>query len=103
VIDIGNEQLIRLTDLSSRIPPHNGKRLALQTVYRWSLHGCKGVRLETVQLGGTRFTTLEAFQRFCDALTVARDGRPAAERHPAGAAARRRQDEIEKQLDAIGV
>ena len=58
--------------------------------------------LETTQIGGTRYTSPEAFQRFCDARAEARDGRPPEERHPAGAA-RRRRAEVEKHLDAIGI
>lgn len=44
-----------------------GKHVA--TVYRWSTTGVRGVVLETLQVGGTRCTTREALQRFCERLT----------------------------------
>jgi hypothetical protein len=41
-----------------------GKRLALQTLHRWRLNGVRGTRLETILIGGSRFTSAEAIQRF---------------------------------------
>lgn len=46
------------------------------TVWRWAARGVKGVRLETYLRAGRRFTTKEAFARFCAATTAAADGGP---------------------------
>lgn len=49
---------LTLTQLSRR----EGK--AVSTAWRWSLRGCRGVRLETFLHAGTRCTTGPAFERF---------------------------------------
>jgi hypothetical protein len=38
-------------------------------VYSWTIHGCRGVTLESVQLGTRRHTTKEAVGRFVTALS----------------------------------
>jgi Protein of unknown function (DUF1580) len=59
-MDMEKESLIRLAQAAQELPgrPH------LSTVVRWSLRGIKGVRLETVVVGGRRFTSREAIRRF---------------------------------------
>jgi len=47
-----------------------GKRPNVATLYRWTTIGCKGVILESVQVGGTRCTSTEALRRFFAALTA---------------------------------
>ncbi len=44
------------------------------TVWRWSLRGVRGVKLETLSVGARRFTTCEAFARFVDGTTAAAQG-----------------------------
>ena len=41
----------------------------MATLYRWASHGCRGVRLETIQIGGTKCTSRQALQRFFAGLT----------------------------------
>jgi hypothetical protein len=45
----------------------------LSTLYRWCYKGVKGVRLETVCIGGARKTSREALERFFQATTQAAD------------------------------
>jgi hypothetical protein len=76
-IDITLEDLIRLSEvpkLKCMPPGKNGKRIALTTVYRWALGGTGGVKLETLKVGGTLCTTVEALQRFFVALSAHRSG-----------------------------
>lgn len=40
----------------------------LAAVYRWVRHGVRGVMLESLRVGGTTYTSLEALQRFAEAL-----------------------------------
>ena len=54
-----------------------GKRLALQTLHRWRLHGVRGTKLETILIGGSRFTSAEAIQRFIAAQNPAEAPEPA--------------------------
>ncbi len=44
------------------------------TVWRWSLRGCRGVKLESFSIGAKRFTTAEAFARFVEATTAVAQG-----------------------------
>ena len=53
-----------------------GKRLALQTLHRWRLHGVRGTKLETILIGGSRFTSAEAIQRFIAAQNPAESAAP---------------------------
>ncbi len=48
--------------------------LHVSTLWRWQLRGVRGVRLETILLGGIRFTSHEALERFTAACTAAADG-----------------------------
>jgi len=45
------------------------KPVNFSTVWRWSLKGSRGVRLETVRIGSTLCTTAEAIERFIERLT----------------------------------
>ena len=62
VHDVHGESLVPINDASEITPgrPH------LATVYRWFTKGVRGgIKLETVLVGGRRFTSREAIQRFC--------------------------------------
>ena len=66
-IDLTVETPIPLADVPKLgwIPRRRGgRRLHVSTVHRWCGAGLRGVRLECVQLGGTRVTTEAALQRF---------------------------------------
>ena len=71
MIDLANETVISLTEATKHLPARRrGKRPAVTTLYRWAQHGCHGIRLETIRVGDTCCTSLEALQRFCDRLTA---------------------------------
>jgi len=73
MISVSHEDLIPLRDAPRHLPSRaNGKRLHVSAVYRWAKHGVKGIRLETVSIGGTTYTSAEALQRFADQLTARR-------------------------------
>ena len=63
---------------ASANPPlrREGRKTHVSTLHRWATVGCRGCVLETIQVGGTRCTSLEALQRFFEALTAARRGEP---------------------------
>jgi hypothetical protein len=66
MIDLQTETLVPLTQAGARLPhrPHGS------TLRRWAYRGVAGVVLETVKLGGRRFTSAEALRRFADRLTA---------------------------------
>jgi hypothetical protein len=68
MIDIERERLLTLKEACRAVPGRAQKGLALSTVWRWALHGRKGHKLETVLVGGQRYTSREAIQRFVAAL-----------------------------------
>ena len=70
MIDISSEAVVTLTEATKHLPARRkGKRPNVATLYRWAQVGVRGVRLETLQVGGTKCTSLEALQRFCERLT----------------------------------
>jgi len=76
-IDIETETVIALADVPVRLPQRRGgKKPHISCIYRWAKKGCKGIRLETIQIGGTSCTSTEALQRFFEKLTAARSGEP---------------------------
>lgn len=80
-IDIARERVIAFADAPREIPRRRGgKRVAVATLHRWSRKGLNGIRLETIQVAGTRCTSIEALQRFFDRLTVLREAEESSSR-----------------------
>jgi hypothetical protein len=69
MIDRMTETLIPIEQVPDELPsnPHPS------TVHRWRLRGIAGVKLETLKIGGRRFTSKEAIERFINASTAASD------------------------------
>ena len=57
-VDLLSESRLSLTELAKQ------QRIAVSTCWRWAIRGIRGHRLECFSLGGRRYTTREAFQRF---------------------------------------
>ncbi|HKQ48608.1 MAG TPA: DUF1580 domain-containing protein [Phycisphaerae bacterium] len=70
-IDITNETLLSLTEATKVLPPVNGKRPAIATLWRWCRKGLGGVQLEYVRVGRNIATSREALNRFVNALAAA--------------------------------
>jgi hypothetical protein len=66
-LDLQQEQLLTFAEASARFPgrPH------LATLHRWRLRGIRGIQLESCLIGGRRFTSVEALQRFSNRLDPA--------------------------------
>ena len=65
------EKLIRFKDAVSYLP--GGLQVHYSTLHRWRIRGCRGVKLETILIGGHRYTSSEAIRRFLRA-TAKRGG-----------------------------
>lgn len=65
-----NEELISLTAAAKTLPG----RPSVVTLWRWRNRGVRGVKLETVLIGGRRYTSREALARFSERCTAAADG-----------------------------
>jgi hypothetical protein len=70
MIDVLTEDLVSLADSCKLFPKRRGGvRPHLSCMYRWTVSGCKGIKLESVQVGGTRCTSKQAIARFIAALS----------------------------------
>lgn len=68
-IDFTQEHVLPLEEAAKRVPRRRGNRpVHPTTLYRWANDGLRGVHLETIQVGGTLCTSLEALQRFFEML-----------------------------------
>lgn len=69
MIDLNTETVVSFTEALDHLPHRRGGRpVHVATLYRWAQRGLRGVQLETLQVGGTRCTSIEALQRFFDRL-----------------------------------
>lgn len=70
VIDTLTETVLPLVEVPEHCPRCRGrKKIHTSTVFRWA----KG-DLETIMIGGTRCTSLEALQRYFERRTAQKDG-----------------------------
>lgn len=70
-IDPLQEQVLSLSDAAKTLPrTSRGKHRHVTTLYRWTSTGCRGVVLESIQIGASRYTSLEALGRFFEALSL---------------------------------
>lgn len=91
MIDIASESLIPLHEVPQRLPPRpSGRPIHMSTVYRWIQRGVRGTRLESIRIGGTTYTSIEALQRFADRQSQTSTADPAVLIHTS----RSRQREI---------
>jgi hypothetical protein len=99
VSDSTLQDFVCLREVPGRLPRRNGQKLGLATIYGWGKDGCQGVKLETSQLGGCRYTTPAALARFVADLTAARGGHG----HGPVAVTGARQAAVARQLDELGI
>ena len=70
LLDLVNEGILTLTQAAKRLPKlRQGRPVHVATLWRWAHHGLRGIKLETMKMGGTRVTSLEALQRFFQKLS----------------------------------
>jgi hypothetical protein len=77
-LDLFAEECLSLAQAARKLPTLRGARIAGKgvhpvTLWRWTKIGLNSpdgqkIRLETVRIGGTNCTSLEALQRFLDRL-----------------------------------
>lgn len=72
-LNLLTEDVISLTEARNFLPEVEGqKRPHVSTVWRWSLRGVGGVKLETVKIGSRIVTSKQAVTRFIAAITESR-------------------------------
>lgn len=101
MLDLQAEHVVNLSDATRHLPKRpGGKKPHVATLYRWATRGLRGIRLETIRVGGTLCTSLEALQRFCERLS---DGTSPPIARVTSAARRRAVERAELMLDRIGI
>ncbi|MGO8902389.1 MAG: DUF1580 domain-containing protein [Isosphaeraceae bacterium] len=71
MIDSVGENLITLAQAADELPRRRrGRKVHVSCLYRWSTAGCRGVVLESIQVGATRCTSRQALQRFFERLSA---------------------------------
>lgn len=97
MIDTQTETIIPINDAPAHIPtrPH------VATVWRWIQRGVRGVTLETVLIGGKRYTSAESIQRFMEATTAASQPKPTGK--PTRSKTRQQAiEQAERELETVG-
>lgn len=109
-IDIANEMLLSLTEATKALPPVNGRRPAIATLWRWCRKGLRGVRLDYVRVGRNIATSREALNRFVNALAASDSHLCDSEIHkcdprPTASSRDRKRmlDDADKILDRAGI
>lgn len=69
MLDLRQETLITFEEAAQLLPVDTQPNVS--TWWRWARQGIRGRLLETVKVGGRRYTTQEAVLRFVEALTAA--------------------------------
>jgi hypothetical protein len=98
-IDPFTEQVLPFAQVARRLPSiRGGRAVNPATIWRWASHGVRGVKLETIQIGGTSCTSLDALRRFFARL----DDKPESPVVPAPTRDRR-AEQVSAELDLVGI
>lgn len=96
-IDLSKEEALTLAQAAARLPGRKGQHPHPATVGRWCERGIRGVRLESIAVGGTVFTSAEALGRFLARLNPARGKRSKSEKR------RERDEATARKLAELGL
>jgi hypothetical protein len=97
-----DEKRIRPVELTKLIPPGpRGKRRHVATIYRYIMKGVRGIRLEAEQLPDGLYTSVEAWHRFVQGLTVARFPGTIPPTGTANRAEGKKQWAVEAEIEAV--
>ena len=103
MINIQSETLIQFRDVPAWTKKNLGNRVSPSTIQRWRLRGARGVKLESILAGGTRYTSVEALNRFFNASTAAAEGGAVKAADAAGGKAPERISASQAYLESQGV
>ena len=72
-MSVMDEELLTLVEAAKVVPKVDGRRVHVNTLWRWCRKGLRGVRLEHLHIGSRIVTSEEAIRRFLTALTEAEE------------------------------
>jgi hypothetical protein len=100
-IDTSSEKILTLGQAAAELPRRRrGRKTHISTLYRWTVSGCRGVILESIQIGATRCTSREALQRFFERLSDS--GRTGESPSAPRTISQRQSQAAAKQLEDLG-
>lgn len=73
MIDWQTEKLLPLRQVPTYLDCKGGNKVHYSTVFRWATKGARGRVLETQLLGGVRYTSIAAIDRFFDRRATPQD------------------------------
>jgi hypothetical protein len=92
MIDLEIEKPISLREATKLRPlQKNGRPPHISALYRWCHGGCRGIVLESIVIGGSRCTSVEAIDRWITLLTAKANHQPVDDQ-PARTPTRRQRD-----------
>ena len=71
MINLATENILSLSDAARALPKVDGKQPHISSLWRWTKHGVRGVRLEHARIGNRIVTSAEALNRFANNLAAA--------------------------------
>ncbi len=95
-------EALTLADAARTLPG----RPNTSTLFRWQTRGVRGIRLETMLVGGRRFVTRAALDRFFEALNPPQGGDEASAlvpSQPSGPSGGKRSSETSQRLKEAGL
>lgn len=63
-----DEQLLTVREAARLFPGRRGNPINISTIWRWMLDHRRGVQLESIIVGGVRYTSRSAIQRYIERL-----------------------------------
>lgn len=104
MIDSNKETLITLAEAARHVPRRRaGQKCSTSTLYRWTARGCRGTVLESIQIGATRCTSIEALGRFFQRLTDQTRKPTTSTPTSAPIPPMQARDQVDLELDRLGL
>jgi hypothetical protein len=102
------DELLTFKEIAKRLPTRrNGRPVSSNTIFRWASNGCRGIKLQYVQVGANKCSTLKMVEEFFAALAQQYEaGRPTVSMpEPIRLPAERQRaiDAAKRRLQAAGV
>lgn len=99
MIQASIETLIPVNQVPAHLEKLTGKRPHVVSIYRWIQRGVSGVRLEAISIGGGRYSSEQALDRFFQKVTKAKENQKQKSRQSATS----RYHSFEKQAENLGI
>jgi len=101
-IDLEKDTLLTVAQAAAYLKERTGTKPHVSAIYRWMMAKPGKPKLEWIRIGGRRYTSVEALQRFADAPTQDEElGKPATRQPRTTRQQEREQEKARRQVDEI--